>query len=154
VTPVEGLRAFGRAYAAWVPSAEWFRKELWRESGARNLHEWLRPPRGEDSNEKWDPEDLLVAARMWQAGNIGDVAGKGDFKEGLREITAKVLLTPSISDQYFAADDSRNEVTLLKNGVYYPIETIWGHMAAGGGNPADAKFMDGKIDAFLRGELI
>lgn len=52
VTPVEGLRASGRAYTAWVPSAEWFRQELWRESGAKSLHEWLHPPRGEDSNEK------------------------------------------------------------------------------------------------------
>ncbi|TVY24037.1 hypothetical protein LHYA1_G008445, partial [Lachnellula hyalina] len=63
VKPVEGLRAFGRACAAWVPSADEFKQELWRESGAESLHQWLHPPMGKDSNEEWDPEDLLVMAR-------------------------------------------------------------------------------------------
>lgn len=30
VKPTQGLRAFSRAYAAWLTSAEWFRQELWR----------------------------------------------------------------------------------------------------------------------------
>ena len=153
IEAVEGLRAFGRAYAAWVPSAEWFRQELWRESGAKSLHEWLHPPMGEDSNEKWDPEDLLVAARMWQAGTVGAATGNGDYQEALRGVTAKVLLMPSSSDQYFAAEDSKNEVKLLQYGIFHPIPTIWGHMAGGGANPVDVKFMDGKISAFLGGQL-
>ena len=149
VKPVEGLRAFGRAYAAWVPSAEWFRQELWRESGAKSLHEWLHPPMGQDSNEEWDPEDLLVMARMWQAGDVGTVAGDGDYKEALRAVTAKVLVMPSSTDQYFLPEYAENEVSFLQNGVVDPIPTIWGHMAGGGANPVDVKWMDGKISAFL-----
>lgn len=152
VKPVHGLRAFGRAYAAWVPSAEWFRQELWRNSGARSLHEWLHPPVGSMSYEKWDPEDLLVQARMWQAGDVGAVAGNGDYKEALRGVTAKVLIMPSITDQYFSAEDGKNEATLLQDGVFDPIPTIWGHMGGGGANPDDVKWMDHKISAFLKRE--
>lgn len=91
---------------------------------------------------------------MGQAGDIGDVAGNGDYMKALGGITAKVLPMPSSSDQYFAAEDSQNEVKFLQRGVFDPIQTIWGHMAGGGGNPVDAKFMDGKVSGFLSGRMI
>lgn len=149
VKATQGLRAFGRVYAAWVPSAEWFRKELWRESGAKSLQEWLHPPVGMSSYEKWDPEDLIVKARMWQAGDVGSVAGNGDYKEALKSVTAKVLLMPSKTDQYFRHEDSEIEVTMLQDGLLDPIPSIWGHMAGGGANPADVSWMDERISAFL-----
>lgn len=148
VKPVKGLRAFGRAYAAWLTSAEWFRQELWREVGSKSLHDWLYP--AESSHESWDPEDFLVLARMWQAGDIGAVAGDGDYKVALEQITAKVLVMPCITDQYFAAEDGENEVKYLRNGVYDPIPSIWGHIAGGGANPADVKWMDEKISSFMK----
>lgn len=39
----------------------------------------------------------------------------------------------------------------LKKGEYTPIETIWGHIAGGGANPEDTKFLDKKIAEFLTG---
>jgi homoserine acetyltransferase len=149
VKPIQGLRAFGRAYAAWVPSAEWFRQELWRKSGAESVQEWLHPPMGKDSHEKWDPEDLLVMARMWQAGDVGAVAGNGDYRKALEGVTARVLVMPSKTDQYFPPEDGENEVRFLKNGVFDPIPTIWGHMGGGGANPVDVKWMDERISMFL-----
>jgi homoserine acetyltransferase len=46
VKPTQGLRAFGRAYAAWLTSPEWFHQQLWRKMGAESLPEWLHPPEG------------------------------------------------------------------------------------------------------------
>ncbi|KAK5701675.1 hypothetical protein LTR97_004493 [Elasticomyces elasticus] len=149
IKPINGLRAFGRAYAAWVPSAEWFRQELWRKSGARDLHEWLHPPIGSSSYEKWDPEDLLVKVRMWQAGDVGAVVGNGDYRSALEGITANVLLMPGSTDQYFSVDDSRTEVKFLRDGTIEPIPSIWGHMAGGGANPVDVEWMDAKIAQFM-----
>ncbi|CZT17733.1 uncharacterized protein RCC_03570 [Ramularia collo-cygni] len=149
VKPTQGLRAFGRAYAAWVPSAEWFRQELWRGSGAKSLKEWLHPP--VSSYESWDPEDLIVLARMWQAGDVGDVAGDGDYKAALGLITAKVLVIPGMTDQYFLATDGESEVEYLKHGVFDPIPSIWGHMAGGGSNPTDVQWMDERISRFMSG---
>ncbi|KAF4609612.1 hypothetical protein G7Y89_g15843 [Cudoniella acicularis] len=47
--------------------------------GASSLHEWLHPPPGQAKNERWDLEDLLVLVRMWQNGDVGDVAPKGEW---------------------------------------------------------------------------
>lgn len=151
VKPIAGLRAFGRVYAAWVPSTEWFRQELWRESGAKSLHEWLYPPVGTSSYEKWDPEDLLVKVRMWQAGDVGAVAGDGDHRAALREVTAKMLLMPGMTDQYFSVEDAKDEIKSLRHGVLEPIPSIWGHMAGGGKNPEDVKWLDEKISDFMDG---
>ncbi len=148
VKPTQGLRAFGRAYAAWLTSPEWFRQGLWREFGAKSLKEWLYPP--EAPFETWDAEDLLVGGRMWQAGDIGSVAGDGDYIKALQVITARVLLMPSLTDQYFCYRDSEREVKYLENGIYDPIPTIWGHIGGGGANAIDTKWMDAHISTFLQ----
>jgi homoserine acetyltransferase len=150
IWPNEGLRAFGRAYAAWLTSPEWFRQELWREIGAESLKAWLHPAAGKASFESWDAEDLLVLARMWQAGNVGDVGGEGDYRKGLEGVSARVLVMPSQTDQYFPPEDGEEEVKYLRNGVFDPIPTIWGHIAGGGANQVDAKWMDERIEKFLR----
>lgn len=92
---------------------------------------------------------MLVLARMWQAGDIGMVGGNGDFTKALASITAKVLVMPSQTDQYFPPEDGANEVKYLKNGTFAPIPTIWGHIAGGGANEADVKWMDERIGRFL-----
>lgn len=150
ITPTQGIRAFGRAYAAWLTSPEWFRQELWRKVGAASLKDWLHPPMGKASYESWDAEDMLVLARMWQAGDVGTVGGEGDYRRVLSQVTAKVLVMPSQTDQYFPPEDGEDEVKYLKNGVFEPIPTIWGHIAGGGANPDDVKWMDEKISAFLK----
>lgn len=98
----EGLRAFGRAHAGLLTSPEWFRQELWREfsGGAKTLSEYLSPPEGQGAFEAFDPKDLLAGGRMWQAGDVGDVGGYGDWKAALEKIEARVLLMPSKTDQY------------------------------------------------------
>ncbi|CZS98430.1 hypothetical protein WAI453_005822 [Rhynchosporium graminicola] len=149
--PIKGLRAFGRAYAAWLTSAEWYRQELWKQ-GYPSLQGYLHPPPGEAPFERWDAEDLLVLARMWQAGDIGMVRGDGDYEKALESISARVLVMPSQTDQYFPPEDGENEVRYLKKGVYAPIPTIWGHIAGGGANPTDVKWMDERIERFLTGE--
>ncbi|KAF2171119.1 hypothetical protein M409DRAFT_64073 [Zasmidium cellare ATCC 36951] len=150
VKPLGGLRAFGRAYAAWLTSAEWFRLELWRVLGAGSLHEWLEME--VRSSEEWDAEDLIVLARMWQKGDVGAVGGGGDWKAALGKVEAKVLVMPCVSDQYFLAAEGEREVECLKNGRYEPIASVWGHMAGGGACEEDTRFMDERIGRFLSEE--
>jgi homoserine acetyltransferase len=102
IHPSKGLGAFGRAYAAWLTSSEWFRQELWRDwLGVETLQEWLYPGEGKGPFESWDPEDLLTLARQWQAGDVGVVGGGGDWKKALEGVKARVLVMPSMTDQYF-----------------------------------------------------
>ncbi|KAL3422468.1 homoserine O-acetyltransferase [Phlyctema vagabunda] len=150
IKPRLGLRAFGRAYTAWLTSAEWYRQELWRSMGAESLQSYLYPEVA--GHEHRDAEDLFCLARCWQAGDIGKVGGNGDYKKALAGITSRVLLMPSRTDQYFPPRDSEIEMESLRYGVLAPIETIWGHIAGGGANPVDLKYMDSTIAGFLQGE--
>lgn len=77
------------------------------------------------------------------------MGGNGDYEKALASITARVMVMPSRTDQYFPPEDSENEVKHLPNAELVVIETVWGHIGGGGANEADTKFMDGKIAEFL-----
>jgi homoserine acetyltransferase len=107
--------------------------------GAASLKDWLNPPEGEGAFEDWHAEDILTMGRMWQAGDVGAVAGNGDYRKALEGITARVMVMPSKTDQYFSVNDGETEMNYLKNGKFNPIPTIWGHIGGGGANDDDTK---------------
>ncbi|KAL9601583.1 MAG: hypothetical protein Q9219_002417 [cf. Caloplaca sp. 3 TL-2023] len=148
IKPIRGLRAFGRTYCAWAMSAPWFRQKLFETLGYEHVEDFIKA-RWEDSFESWDPEDLLILARMWQAGDVGKTRENGDYLKALEGIKAKVLVMPSRTDTYFPPEDSETEVQHLKNGELAVIETVWGHMAGGGANNEDTKWMNDRIAQFL-----
>jgi homoserine acetyltransferase len=117
--------------------------------GSETLVDWIHPPAGESGFEIWDAEDILTMGRMWQAGDVGAVAGNGDWRKALEGVTARVMVMPSKTDQYFSVDDGEMEAKCLKNGKFNAIPTIWGHIGGGGANAVDTKWMDGEISQFL-----
>ena len=101
VKPVRGLHGFGRAYCAWAMSAAWFRERVWQKQlGFKTLDEFIKAE-WEESFESWDAEDLLVLARMWQAGDVGTLREDGDYTKALEDVKARVLVMPARTDQYF-----------------------------------------------------
>lgn len=150
--PSRGLRAFGKAYSAWLTSAEWFDQEQYKSLGYESLEAW-----DHDIIFKgytgWKADDLLAMLHMWQAGDIATVVPAGDktLETALSSIKARVLLMPCQTDQYFRPDANEREARLIKNATLEVIPSIWGHVAGGGANPADKEWMDGKIRAFLGG---
>lgn len=148
IKPEKALKTFSAVCEAWLTSAQWFAAELWRELGCASLEEYLKPK--EPRFIHWDPLDLLCLTRMWQKGDIGDVGGKGDWKVALAQVGCKVMVMPCRTDQYFTVAAGEEEARCLgENGVWCPIESIWGHFAGGGYSPVDVKFIDGKIAEFL-----
>ena len=147
-TPQRGLRAFGRAYCAWLTSGAWFRQRLWEKSGYKDIEEYIKGD-AETAFEGWDAEDVLILARMWQAGDVGVTREDGDYTKALSDIKARVLVMPSRTDQYFLVNDSEIEMKYLKKAQLAPIETVWGHVAGGGGNAEDTEWMSRKIGEFL-----
>ena len=104
----------------------------------------------EKAFEESDPEDVLILARMWQAGDVGLTRDDGSYEKALEGIEARVLVMPGRTDQYFAVADSEVEVGLLRKGELSVIESVWGHAAGGGMSEVDTKWMDGRIRAFLK----
>ncbi|KAK5942242.1 hypothetical protein PMZ80_004805 [Knufia obscura] len=155
VKPKQGLAAWARVYAAWLTSATWFREREWEKMGCKNLEEWMALR--EAGYAEWNADDLLVKARMWQLGDVGSTkrgvvsqlghapGDDGALGQALGSITAKVLLMPCRSDQYFRPEDNEDELKHLKDGRLEVIESSWGHIAGGGANPVDVKLMDAKI---------
>lgn len=150
IKPSRGLRAFGRTYCAWLTSGAWFRERHWEKTlGYSNIEDYIEAESGDLAFEEWDAEDVLILARMWQAGDVGTTRPDGDYTKALESIEARVLVMPSSTDQYFLAADSEKEMKYLKKGEFAPIETVWGHIAGGGGNEEDTLWMNGKIKEFL-----
>ncbi|KIW33555.1 uncharacterized protein PV07_00395 [Cladophialophora immunda] len=79
---------------------------------------------------------------------------KGDFVQALASIKAKVLVMPSRTDLYFPPEDSVEEVKHLRHGELRVIETIWGHVAGGGGgSKQDTEFIKSCIRELLASKV-
>jgi homoserine O-acetyltransferase len=145
--PRAALRAFGRLYAGWALSQDFYRAGLHLSAlGAPDLETFYRTD-WEDRFGRRAAADLLAQLRTWHA---GDIADGGDLDAALRRITARVLLMPSETDLYFRVADNAAELPHLKQGRLAPIPSIWGHRAGNPvANPADAAFIKREVRALL-----
>ncbi len=149
-TPQEGLRAMGRIYAGWALSQTFYRKEMWRDLGFKDLEDFLVRS-WEAGFLRRDARDLMAQLWTWQNSDISaNDLYRGDLQMALAGIKAKVLLMPSATDLYFQTDDNRLELPHLKHGRLAEIPSVWGHRA---GNPRDNKqdqdFIDKQVEALL-----
>jgi homoserine O-acetyltransferase len=145
--PRAALRAFGRLYAGWALSQDFYRAGLHVSAlGAPDLETFYRTD-WEDRFGRRAATDLLAQLRTWHA---GDIADGGDLDAALRRITARVLLMPSETDLYFRVADNAAELPHLQRGRLAPIPSIWGHRAGNPvANPADAAFLKREVRALL-----
>jgi homoserine acetyltransferase len=147
-----GTKAFGKAYSAWLTSAEWFDQQLYKEMGFSTLSDWAEVAAGSGYDD-WSGEDLLMMLGMWQRGDVTRCVPttKGSLKETLEAIQARVLLMPCEMDQYFRPYVNERESKSLKQAEVAIIPSVWGHIAGGGANPKDVTWMKERIETFLRG---
>ena len=149
--PAAALRAFGRLYAGWALSQDFYRAGLHLSAlKAPDLVTFLRTD-WEERFARRAAADLLAQLRCWDAGDIADHPRHGgDLASALRAITARVLLMPTETDLYFRVADNAAELPYLRDGRLAPIPSIWGHRA---GNPVvnaeDAAFIRREVRDFL-----
>ncbi|KAF2488341.1 homoserine acetyltransferase family protein [Lophium mytilinum] len=148
-----GLKALGRVYAGWGFSQAFYREKLYEKVlGFKDLEDFMV-----NFWEKWacskDPENMLVMAHTWQAGDCSQQEPyNGDFAEAMQGIKAKALILPGQTDLYFPPEDSEIEVANMKPGIgelqIWP--SIWGHWAGGpGDSKEDLKWLDDKLRYFF-----
>lgn len=129
-----GLKALGRVYSGWGFSQAFYRERLYETVlGFKDIDDFMV-----NFWETWacskDPENMLVMANTWQAGDCSKQEPyNGNFKKAMEGIKAKALVMPSQTDLYFPPEDSEIEVQSMRPGVgtlkIFP--SIWGHWAGG-----------------------
>jgi len=148
--PTKGLEAFGMVWAGWLYSQEWWRRELWRTSmpAGTTFEQASQSFRRRFSA---DANDYVLQARTWQRHDVGTTAGfNGDVERALKSIQARVLYMPSETDLYFPLTDARYEQAFIPHVTFKPIPSLWGHTAGAASNPADLKFVNENVAAFLK----
>ena len=142
--PHAALRAFGRIYAGWALSQDFYRAGLYQTAlGAPDLETFLRTD-WEERFARRDAADLLAQLKTWDAGDIStDPRYAGDLAKALGAIKARVLLMPGETDLYFRVADNEAEMPRLRHAELLPIPSIWGHRA---GNPSS----NGNDTAFIK----
>jgi homoserine O-acetyltransferase/O-succinyltransferase len=154
--PHAAKRAFGRIYAAWGLSQDFYRAGLHLASGptpnlgAPDLETFLKTD-WEDRFGARPAANMYAQLRTWDAADISaNDLYDGDLQAALRAIKARVLLMPGDTDLYFRTADNAAELPFLANAALRPIPSIWGHRA---GNPvaipADMMFIQAEVRALL-----
>ncbi|KAH3916772.1 hypothetical protein HBI56_049990 [Parastagonospora nodorum] len=153
-SPAEtGLKALGRVYAGWGFSQAFYREKLHEKAlGFTDLEDFMV-----NFWETWalskDPENMLVMAHTWQAGDCSaQEPYGGDFKKAMQGIKAKALVMPAKTDLYFPPEDSEIEVDNMRKGIgeLRVFPSIWGHWAGGPGQSTeDVKWLDQQLREFF-----
>ena len=132
--PIAGLKAFGRVYAGWAFSQDFFREELFKKMGFKTIEELLLSWEN-DHVKNWDANNLLAKLKTWQTADIS--AGpiyNNDFQKALKSIAARAILMPCNQDLYFRTKDNEIEAKYIRNVSLRPIDSPFGHCAANPGN--------------------
>jgi homoserine O-acetyltransferase len=148
--PTAALRAFGRIYAGWALSQDFYRAGLHLSTtGAADLEAFLAG--WEERYLARDAADLHAQLRCWNAGDISaNPLYEGDLDKALRAIRAKVLLMPGATDLYFRTADNEAELPFLRQARLAPIPSIWGHRAGNPiGSPQDIGFIRDAVHDWL-----
>jgi homoserine O-acetyltransferase/O-succinyltransferase len=151
--PEKGIQAFSIVWTGWLFSQEWWRQELWRSEEPKGTtfaqvveHYRTHFIPGADAN------NLILQMRTWESNNVGNTAPfHGDVEAALRSIKVPVLYMPSATDLYFPVSDARYEAQFIPHCTLLPIPSLWGHPAGAGASPADEKFLNEHIAAFMVG---
>ena len=145
--PVSGLKAFGRVYAGWAFSQDFFREELYKKIGFKTAEDLLKDWEN-DHVKNWDANNLLTKIDTWQTANVG--AGpiyNNDVKKALNSIKAKAILMPCNQDLYFRTKDNEIEAKLIPNVSLRPYNSPFGHCVA---NPGNDKNFELQLDKNIR----
>jgi len=149
--PVDGLRAIGRAYAAWALSAEFYRQNLHMRQGASDIEDYIA--RFWANNFlRCDANDLLCMLDTWQRADVSsDPVTGSDWHKALQRATARSIVMPSRTDMYFPPEDSANAVACMPRAELRVLDSVWGHRAgSAGSDPRDITQIDRAIRDLLQ----
>jgi len=123
--PTEGLKAFGRVYAGWAFSQNFYREKLFRKLGYKNSDELLKDW-ANDHAKNWDANNLLSKLKTWQLNDISKgPLYKNDYIKALKSIKAKTILMPCKQDLYFRVEDNEYENKFIPHSSFRQLIIFW-----------------------------
>jgi homoserine O-acetyltransferase len=148
--PTKGIQAFSMVWAGWLFSQEWWHRELWRGNASlgKNFDQVVQHFRT-DFIPGADANNLILQMRTWEQHDVGKTPPFTDVEAALRSIKVPVLYMPSETDLYFPVTDARYEAAFISHCTLAVIPSLWGHPAGAGASPADGKFLNEHVAAFL-----
>ena len=152
--PKKGIEAFGIVWTGWLYSQEWWRQELWRTiNPPGTTFEQVVADYTKNFIPGADANNLILQMRTWEKNDVGATQGfNGDEKKALASIKVPVLFMPSATDMYFPVTDATYEAQFIPKVTLLPIPSLWGHPAGAGASPADERFLNEHVAAFMAGK--
>lgn len=95
-----------------------------------------------------DPNALLTMAWKWQRGDVSRHTG-GDLAAALGRITARMFVMPISHDMFFPPEDCAMEQALVPGSEFRPLQSIDGHLALFGADPAFLAQLDANVKELL-----
>jgi homoserine O-acetyltransferase/O-succinyltransferase len=141
--PIAGLKAFGRVYAGWAFSQDFYREKLYKKFGFKNAEDLL-VNWANDHAKNWDANNLLCKLKTWQLNDISNgPIYKGNYIKALKSIKAKTILMPCNQDLYFRTKDNEYEKKIINKVSLRSVDSSYGHCVA---NPGNDKNFQKKLD--------
>ena len=145
--PVDGLKAFGRVYAGWAFSQNFYRQKLYKKLGYKNSEELLKDW-ANDHAKNWDANNLLSKLKTWQLNDISKGPKyNNNYIKALKSIKAKTILMPCNQDLYFRTKDNEYESKFIPHSSLRPVDSSFGHCAA---NPGNDKNFEKELDKNIK----
>lgn len=143
----DGLLRHARMWAVMGWSTEFFQQERYKALGFSSVDDFLLNFMFAYFSVM-DPNNLLCMAWKWQRGDVGRMTG-GDLRAALGRIRAKTFVMPMSSDMFFPPADCQAEWRLIPDAEFRPVETIDGHLALFGADPAAIAQIDRHLKDLL-----
>lgn len=124
--PVDGLRAFGRVYAGWAYSRDFFDRGSYRDVGYDSIDDLLDG--WANDHAAMDADDLTAMLDTWRTADVGR-GHPGGFDAALGSIGARTIVMPGTTDAYFTLADAAREAALVPGAELRPIDSELGHIA-------------------------
>ncbi|KAJ5922812.1 hypothetical protein N7516_010515 [Penicillium verrucosum] len=154
--PLGGLRAFGKAYSAWLTSPEWFENEMYKSLGYETLSHWDEEVAG-TNYYNWYPDDLLAMLGMWQRGDVTSILGDASVQEALSRIKARVLVMQRVFWLCSACSDYAARVLAMQRvfwlcSAFLVMQRVFWLCSACSGYAARVLVMPCSTDQYFRWE--
>jgi len=142
--PIAGLKAFGRVYAGWAFSQDFYRQKLYNKLGFSTVEDLLKDWEDDHANN-WDANNLLAKLDTWQSADISKgFLYKNNYEKALKSIKARTILMPCNQDLYFRTKDNEYEAQYIPNVSLRTYDSPFGHCVA---NPGNDKKFENELDS-------